>query len=130
MYLKHRFSIIRLFLPGSKFLSINDFLHSHEFSITLCKNDNLPSATCPWSSSCIGQLISATPRLRQEVSGREGHAQVRVLVDRGLAALHRDVVVRFVPEEEVVRDRHREHGPAPGERARTSYEGNLEADMM
>jgi hypothetical protein len=38
--------------------------------------------------------------------------------------------VRLVPEEEVVRDRHREHGPAPGERARASNEGNLETEMM
>ena len=116
-------------LPWSKLFSVNDFLDSHQFRVALRKHDNLPGSAGPRCSGRIGQLISATSRLRQKVSGGDGHAQVRVLVDGSVAAFDRDVVVSFVPEEEVVGDRHGEHGPAPGERARTSYECNLEVEI-
>ena len=89
-------------LPGCKFFSINDFFNSHQLSVALCKDDNFPCSTSSRSPCSIRQLISTTFGGGQKVAHGEGHAQVGVLVDRGIATLDWYVVVGLVTEEEVV----------------------------
>jgi hypothetical protein len=75
--------------------------------------------------TAVKSSIALVPGLRQKISGRNGHAQVGVLVDRGVPALDGHVVVRLVPEEEVVGYRHGEDGAPPGEWARASNKCDL-----
>lgn len=115
----------RHLLPRSKLLAVDDLLNPHELRIALGKDHNLASSSCPWCAGGVRQLISAASGLRQEVSGCDGHAQVGVLVDRGFPTLDGDIVVRLVPEEEVIRDGHGKDCASPREGARTADKRDL-----
>ena len=115
----------RHLLPRSKLLAVDDLLNPHELRIALGKDHNLASSSCPWCAGGVRQLISAASGLRQEVSGCDGHAQVGILVDRGFPTLDGDIVVRLVPEEEVVSHGHGEDGASPGEGPGAADQGYL-----
>ena len=112
-------------VPRCELLPVDDLLHPHELGVALGKDHNLPGPSSPWSSGGIGQLITAAPRLGQKVAHSDGHPQVGVLVHRSLPALDRYIVVRLVPEEEVVSHGHGEDGASPGEGPGAADQGYL-----
>ena len=112
-------------VPGRELLPVDDLLHPHELGVALGEDYNLPGPSSPRSSGGIGQLIAAAPRLGQKVAHSDGHPQVGVLVHRSLPTLDRYIVVRLVPEEEVIRDGHGKDCASPREGARTADKRDL-----
>ena len=73
--------------------------------MALDEDDHLPRPVGSRGSHGVAQIFSAVARRREEVTGCDGHTQIRILINRRVFALYRGVVNCLISEQKVLQDR-------------------------